>query len=193
VTGQVGKRMPCRRFTLLDALILVAGAAVGFAGCRASWDRYSDWDFQVQMFVNFFLMLASWLVLIFRLRRPRPSIRQVARQPGTVACFAVVALQIVQSADTLFNDLIIGDFSGYSGVGPVIWTLLSEFDPTSAAVVPISWVILIANRRRRPEPGWIDRSGRLLGWIWIAWIFVWPLFYWFVNYHDLTSPRRSIM
>ncbi len=192
MSARVGKGLPCRQFTLLDSLILVGGAAVGFAGCRAEGDRYSDWDFRVQIFVSFFQMLASWLVLILRLRRPRPSIRLLARQPGAVACFAIVVLQLVQFTDTLFNDLISGEWGHLSGVGPVIWSFLSGFDPTMAAVVPISWVILVANRRWRPEPGWIDRSGRLLGWAWIAWMFAWPLFYWLANRYVVNGHFRTI-
>ena len=172
------KAMPCRPFALLDALFLVGAAAVGFAGCRAEETRYSEWYYRVQMFFGFFLALASWLVLILRLRRPRPSIRLIARQPGAVACFGVAAVQLVQFAESLASSSAVGEMGFVSGVGPAIWTFFSGFDSSLAAVVPISWALLVANRRWRPEPGWIDRSGRLLGWTWIAWMVVWPIFYW---------------
>jgi hypothetical protein len=180
--------MPCRPFTLLDALILVGGAAVGFAGCRMEGGWLGDWYFRVEWFVEFSLMLTVWLVLIFRVRRPRPSIRLMARQPGVVACFAVAVMQVVQFADTLFHWLIIGPMGYVIGVGPAILSFFEGFNATSAAVVPISWAILIANRRWRPEPGWIDGSGRIVGWIWIAWMFAWPLIYWLANRYALNGP-----
>ncbi len=39
-----------------------------------------------------------------------------------------------------------------------------------ASVIPITWLLLVLGRRWRPEPGWIDRAGRLLGWSWIVWM-----------------------
>ncbi len=30
------------------------------------------------------------------------------------------------------------------------------------------WGTMALARRWRPEPGWIDRAGRVIGWLWIA-------------------------
>ena len=50
------------------------------------------------------------------------------------------------------------------------------------------------NRRWRPEPGWIDRSGRVLGWAWIAWMVAAPVFLRIASdYDSFGSPMRSIM
>src|SRR5271170_2870218 len=84
------KGPPCRRFTLLDGMIFIVVAAVGFAGCRAvAWAKGGDFiliEAIVDVFA-FFLMLLSFLVLIFRLRKPRSPIRRIIWQPGTAACF----------------------------------------------------------------------------------------------------------
>ncbi len=37
-------------------------------------------------------------------------------------------------------------------------------------MVMIAWMLLAMGRRWRLERGWIDRSGRALGWCWIAWV-----------------------
>jgi hypothetical protein len=162
---------------MFDLLILIAGAAVGFAGCRAESAWYSDWEFRVQLFAGFFLMLASWLILIFRARRPRPPFRSLARQPGVVACFAVVTLQLTIFITSLLQNHLFAGAEYRIEVGVAIWSLLAGFDPAFGAIVPICWALLLANRRWRPEPGWIDRSGRIVGWAWIAWMLVWPWFY----------------
>jgi hypothetical protein len=86
---------PCRRFGLLDGMILVGVAAFGFAGFKAGLELYSEPYYQIPMSFEAVLLLATWLVLIYRLRRPRPSIRILTRQPGAVACFAVVVVHVV--------------------------------------------------------------------------------------------------
>jgi hypothetical protein len=179
---------PCRRFTLLDGMILVGVAAVGFAGYRAGLDLYSDWPLRVRMYVEAFLLLASWLVLIFRFRRPRPSIRLMTRQPGAVACFAVVAVQVVQGCDSLVTDLAGGNSISISGVGSAIWFFLSDLFFVPAAVVLISWALLVAGRRWRPEPGWIDSLGRWVGWAWIVWLVAWPVIYFVIRDGGSNAP-----
>jgi hypothetical protein len=36
--------------------------------------------------------------------------------------------------------------------------------------VLMAWIVLKVRRQWKPEPSWIDRLGRLLGWGWIAMI-----------------------
>ncbi len=94
---------PCRRFTLLDGMILVAGSAVGTAGILGQWgdQTVEGWVNVADDVSGFLLMLASALLLILRLRGPRPTIRRIARQPGAAGCFAVVAFGVLDHADML--------------------------------------------------------------------------------------------
>jgi hypothetical protein len=89
---------------MLDGMILVVRAAVGSAGYRSqlSDDEGGQIDPRTLTKANsaryltgFFLMLCSLSILIPRLRRPRPTIRRLARQPGAVACFAMVASRMI--------------------------------------------------------------------------------------------------
>jgi hypothetical protein len=169
---------PCRKFTLLDGMILIVVAAVGFAGYRSGLELASEWFYRIQMCVEAFLLLASWLVLIYRFRRPRPSIRHMTRQPGAMACFAIVAMQVVQVVQSLLAHQANQNHAFVADVGLMIWFTLSEFGDSMAAVVPICWILLVAARRWRSEPGWIDALGRWIGWAWIAWLVIWPFLYW---------------
>ena len=39
--------------------------------------------------------------------------------------------------------------------------------PLFGLAVLASWVTLVAGRRWRPEPSWVDRLGRALGLLWV--------------------------
>jgi len=103
-----------------------------------------------------FLMCWTAALLAMRLRQPRPSWREVARQPGLWSCVApLVALFAVP-------------WWAYFGihVPPVIL-------PSSVAIV---WLALALSREWRPERSWIDRAGRVTGLIWLATAL--PCIYW---------------
>jgi hypothetical protein len=174
----------CRPFTLFDGMIVIGVAAVGFATYRGSLEYGNDWYQWVEMCVEAFLLLATWLVVIFRFRRPRPSLRRMARQPGAVACFAIVAMHVSQMGEDQAYRLIYGNFRIIPGIGSLIWIFLSGFEVVLSAVVPICWALLLAGRRWRPEPGWIDSLGRWIGWAWIVWLVACPVFTWLAIRHD---------
>ncbi len=168
---------PCRRFGLGDAMILVAGAAVGTLGVQ---DRLlghlpGEWAREADLLAELVLMLASCLVLAFRLRSPRPSLRRVARQPGAVACFAAVGIMIASDANWLASLTLAGGWGDVGPIGEWAWLLLDLPHRACAAAVPICWALLAFGGRWRPEPGWIDGCGRALGWGWIAWLASGPL------------------
>jgi hypothetical protein len=170
VSGRRGT--PCRKFTLMDGMILIAGIAVGFTGFRAQFGSISDWERWIASFDSlsgFTLMLMSALVLVFRLRRPRPTIRRVFCQPGAVACFTAVAFGFIYDVQYILLMAVDADrrmektFSGW------VWWIIETPGSEFAWIVPITWVLMLLSRRWRPELGWIDRSGFLVGWGWIIW------------------------
>jgi hypothetical protein len=85
-----------------------------------------------------------------RLRRPRPPLRTLLRQPGIVAVLAMA-------------------FGLFYGTGLLLSAFPGTVDSFTAAPiatggsVAVAWSILAVSRRREPEPGWVGRLGRLLG------------------------------
>lgn len=88
--------------------------------------------------------------LVLRLRRPRPPLRALLRQPGTVAGLAMV-------------------FGLFWGTGCLIRLFPDGVDSMTAApaavggAVAAGWGVLALSRRWEPERGWVDRVGRILG------------------------------
>jgi len=166
----------CRRFRLLDAMILVAAAAVGAALVRAFLnsgyettrffgpDGREDWiagRYHIKEFGAIVLGTATLAVLVLRFLPPRPGLRRVFRQPGTAGMIAVVVTSL---ADAVFGEII-----NLRSPSSLDWPQYSDIlalrgGPTVAAV----WLTLWLTRARRPEPGWIDRLGRAVGFGWIA-------------------------
>lgn len=157
-------------------MILVAATGVGLAWARYNyeWDGRPPpfWDAARSVYKRAALVIAvgllevlpllfAWTlaVLTIRLRRPRPRLRVLLRQPGFVASLSAT-LALLLCGLTLIPDLASGNKPA-----PLRWYLVN-FTPEPAFAVFGAWFTLAANRRWRPEPSWIDRLGRLLG---IAW------------------------
>ncbi len=125
-------------------------------------------------------------VLGLRLRRPRARWSRLIRQPGLVAgLMAALILAVRLSGFATMCLRVIGQqqlwvwttkFTGGGGalVGWPPGYLLFETDHflntmgMIGVAVASSWVLLLVSRQWRPEPSWIDRAGRVLGWFWIA-------------------------
>jgi len=194
-------KRPARRFTLLDAMILVGGAAVAMLGIRQLFSEDSDeidslsfgselfpWPYWLTVgfrVAGLVLMVASIALLVLRLIGPRPPIRRVMRQPGTVACFFAVACSLLsyvvrnvaEWSIRIFSDTphitVLGIptlMSENPSAAAVLWEyLLPVLPSTTPCLVATAWLALWLGRNGRPEPGWIDRCGRVVGWSWIAW------------------------
>ncbi len=171
-------RTPSRRhLKLLDALLLVASAAVGLAAIRegthpgGSWEDHHGRAYYytcVALWAADKLLLtvsAGWLLV--RFRRPGPSLRRALCQPGTVACLTAVALHGMCVAENIQEKL------GYFDDRFLLNSLcrLAIDLPNSTIIgraILLAWVLLALGRRLRPEPGGIDRAGRALGLGWVA-------------------------
>lgn len=101
-----------------------------------------------------FVPLTPTLILV-RLRRPRPSLRRIAFQPGFAAC-ATASVAVLIMVDLAYL--------GIADVPPGIIPLVP-----GASVLP-AWSALALARRWDPEASWVDRAGRLVGVFWIAMI-----------------------
>lgn len=176
------KARPTRRFALVDGMILVAATGVGVALLRpylASFKRpnfvnspsmraiettYGIWS----------TVAACWMLalLVIQSRRPRPPLGRLVRRPGHVAC-CVAAVALAWGA---LHGLV-----EYLCLKPG-WASFYSFQQTwIAASVPIgpavegAWIVLALSGRWRNDPGWVDRLGRFLGSLWVAWGLFWLL------------------
>ncbi len=116
------------------------------------------------------LMISSFLMLTLRSRQPRAPIRRLVLQPGTSACFVVTVAALYDKVEFDMGQMLaVEALWRVRSASDWIYFLTSEPSYKLACIVPVTWILLALGRRQRPEPGWIDRSGRLLGWGWIAW------------------------
>jgi hypothetical protein len=142
-------------------MILVAFAALGLAMARYPLDTQilTGWSTYLSIGGTPVLAGLSTGLLVLRLRKPRPAIGRLFRQPGAAASLAACPT--------------IGIWMGITG----IWWLRG--DPLRAlnrftyigvgggSAVLAAWLVLLLARAARPEPGWLDRAGTALGMLWI--------------------------
>jgi hypothetical protein len=154
------------RAGVLDALRIVSQAPV--SGLHLAIQAASA----VLLLIPF-LAVGSLAVCVLRLQRPRPSWHRLLQQPGTVAsALAVAALVPIGS-------MIVASHAVSGRPMAVAWArALDDFKPDQLTVVAslvglavaLAWIVMKARRQWKPEPGWIDGLGRVLGWGWIAMI-----------------------
>jgi hypothetical protein len=175
-----------RRFTVGDAMILVAANAMALGLQRIPLDQTrpfeilpdyfetpeGGWEVRVVMLriAEFTIwpvipVLAAWTValLALRLRGPRPSRRRLGRLPGamaailgTIAVGCATALGVVMAL-TFDPDLERG-FVRTVDLGSIL----------AGAMILGGWIAIAVGGRWRPEPTWLDRTGRVLGVSWIV-------------------------
>jgi hypothetical protein len=167
---------PPRRFHLVDGMILVAATGAGFAWARFNfgpegqiaglWSKSATstrWlaDGITAGLMGTLPVLFTWTlaVLAIRLRRPRPRMRVLARQPGFVGCSAACL------AVSLCSVMPILSLAAGKDAHVVRWFLLN-YTPEPAFAVFGAWFSLALGGSWRPEPSWIDRTGRILGLGW---------------------------
>ena len=186
------RRREVRRFTLVDAMALVAAAAFMIAWVRVLGpdkliERFrmsaSGWQPQYVLgaldtlltAISPCFMVATLTVLALRLRRPRPRLHRLARQPGTVACASALLTFGLEALPGLPATLWLmtqeegwrWDWLHLSGLPSRTagWVVM---DADTGIAVLGAWTVLGCGALWRPEPDWIDRTGRLLGAGWIA-------------------------
>jgi hypothetical protein len=164
---------PRRRFSLIDAMILVAATAVGLAAYRAVRPEV-QLDFDSVVATTTLLTAWSWATVLLGLKRPRAAMRRLMSRPGHAAC--VVASLVSLPTALLFS---LAYLVHHVMVRP-------PFDPASVVVVSsiatgpaisASWCIMALSRRWRSETDWIEWLGRVLATCWmlafLAMAFLW--------------------
>jgi hypothetical protein len=164
---------------ITDAVILIAALGVALAWDRGRiLDPHGWFDAPIPRgtglgsrlvygvvngfeFLPAFLTVGSVTVLALRLRRPRPPLPQLARQPGTIACALATALM---------GAVILAMLASHGRADLQPENLWGPAALTGFAIA-LAWLVQRAKQRWHPEPSWIDRLGRVIGWGWIAMIF----------------------
>jgi hypothetical protein len=172
-----------RKFTLLDAIVLIAATAVALVPARyfyaglfgggsaddatggSSISNFVAACYLLSLPFLFFWSAALWGL---RLRQPRPRSARIYRQPGTAACVTIVVSVMFRIARDVF---IVWDPFGILAAkqgrfwhGLIVFGDLSEvYETTLAFGVPFVWLILWLSETWRAEPSWIDRAGRFVG------------------------------
>lgn len=191
-----GARQPGRRLTLFDGIVLVAASSAalmiwrqfGDSIWREAWaSRRSTlwpgpaWAYCVAAALCPFAAVAAPTLLALRLRSPRPRRPILWSQPGASACLAIIVVMLFQ---TTWNLMYHVRFRSVALPFPLIeysprflgWMVVI---PTEEGLgVAATWIVLAVGGRLRPEPSWIDRSGRIVGVYFLAclplaWLALW--------------------
>src|SRR5690242_18200654 len=102
------------------------------------------------------------------MRRPRPPLCQLARQPGMVASVAVASAFGFQAASeaTVALGAWLLSRPGFLKMPHVLWNLSNPL--VIGPVVAACWLNLVLSWGWRPESNWPDRLGRFWGVVWVA-------------------------
>ena len=180
-----------KRFSLIDAIVLVAATAAGFAVGRAVHpiDRgYGGFtrDAVADYAVSLSLMWAL-AVLALNLTRYRATRRELACRPGFTA---VVGIVIERLADLLYYAVIfpledaflrrVSFFDLPVFLSELLYLSITNVvrGSSSAGVVAAVWIVTALAGCWRAEKTWLDRTGRALGVFWLLcsaayWLSVW--------------------
>jgi hypothetical protein len=117
--------------------------------------------------IQAYLFAMTLPFLVLRLKRPRPALNELLRQPGMVASLAIV-----------FGAVWVPGYLDY-----FFFFFKSHMDLTgpmaAGGTVAVAWAILALGRGWQSEPGWIDRLGRSLGYAAIGVALVIPFTYYY--------------
>lgn len=167
----------CRRPNLGDGMILVVASAIALGITRqvepppylVNLGPTFGATFAVQKWGLPWLVALAWAVMTIRLRRPRPSLRRIWRQPGAVGLAMAVVSSLYAGILILGRSLKLAFFGYPSGLS-VSWSVgnyLAMMINAGGMLIAGSWLALALTRRLRRERGWIDGLGFLIA---IAWV-----------------------
>jgi hypothetical protein len=148
----------CRPFKLIDAMILIATAALGMASMRPGWNHFQTfwagmktvptWQAYVGMAqTGLTIALLNFAVAYvwIRLIPPRLPTPDLIRQPGMLVSILLIASAFLYMALSAF-------------VPPAAST-----NRIVALALGLSWGAACHRYRSRAEPGWIEILGRAFG------------------------------
>ncbi len=181
-----------KRFSLIDAMVLVAATAVGLALGRTVCRQPEPGSHFLADLVEWGVSVAlTWsiAILALNLTRYRTTRRELACRPGFTAVVTICidrVLEFVFYALPLgpFGGLIDVDFQSLDSVASWLMQLISASvtnvvpGGSSNGIVAAVWLSTGMAGCWRAENSWIDRTGRALGVFWLLitpgyWLMVW--------------------
>jgi hypothetical protein len=190
-----------RRMTLLDAILLVGSAAIGMGLFQLSRrDLFKGWIWIADqglpdlhtwsttqalvtcsdLTVYLLPLVIPWtlLLLVLRMRPPRPIGRRIWRQPGMAACLAAVLGWFWTIFPLLLAMNVEYVARSRRSITPTDWAqkyLSDELFMYIGLAIAATWFVQYLSGRWRRPADWIDRMGRVLGSLWILIGLVWTL------------------
>jgi amino acid transporter len=190
-----------RRMSLLDAILMVGSAAVGlglfelshrtlFKGLIWIADRgfpnIQSWSTlealvtcsDITVFLLPVIIPWTFLLILLRMRSPRPSWRRIWRQPGMAACLVAVFAWLWTAVALLLAMNVEHMARARRVITPADWAqkyLSDEVFMYVGLAVAAVWVVQYSSGRWRRSADWIDMMGRVVGALWIAIGLVWTL------------------
>lgn len=162
---------PGRRFNLADGMIIIAS----LAGCFDLSLAHSHLDRQdppidhfmmggpVWRLASLWLGIAAIAWLSIRLRRPRPPLIDLASQPGFSACVAGALIL----AYRFLNLAVWMAIFGLPHAEELYLRQIRYYGLDVGLAIGCVWLVQAVGRTWRPQPDWLDRTGRVLGVLWI--------------------------
>jgi hypothetical protein len=190
-----------RRMSLLEAILMVGSAAVGlglfelshrtlFKGLIWIADRgfpnIQSWSTlealvtcsDITVFLLPVIIPWTFLLILLRMRSPRPSWRRIWRQPGMAACLVAVFAWLWTAVALLLAMNVEHVARARRVITPADWAqkyLSDEVFMYVGLAVAAVWVVQYSSGRWRRSADWIDMMGRVMGALWIAIGLVWTL------------------
>lgn len=172
-----------------DVMFLVALTAVGLVLAKVAFDNNCvpnvvsnlEWWPSSYNWPNVLGFLADWVYLaapviavwsvglgLIALRRPRPSIRRLSRQPGFLGCWVATVAMVLVAVQKYASQVwwasqttIDPDFASYvvyDALGPMAYSVLA------------AWISIALGRGWRFSAGWIEVTQRTICLVWISWL-----------------------
>ncbi len=168
-----------RRPSLGDAMIVVVASALALSITRYVVAEPTPLGeggpaayraaFAIERWALPWLLTLAWAALAIRLRRPRPAIRRVWRQPGAVGSVLAAVASLYAGMLMLARRLKAAAF------GQSVMSLTSDghlyLGMTffyGGAMIAGGWISLVLSGRFRRRDGWIDGLGIAVGTAWIV-------------------------
>jgi hypothetical protein len=125
--------------------------------------------FFIEKYLLPWLIALSWAMMAIRLRRPRPLLLRLWRQPGAIASAMIVLATVLVASQVVARNMTIPR-AHYMYIP---WNQSEERDLfllffDGSMLIAGTWAALVLTRRMRCEPGWIDGLGTVVGATWVV-------------------------